>query len=158
MHTTEAIATHLRELHFGGNWTDVNLHDTLNDITWEEAIVQVKDLNTIAKLTYHINYYIAGQLRVLEGGPLDIRDKFAFDLPEITSDQDWQKLLEKAWADARRCADLIATLPNEKLSEPFVEEKYGTYFKNFIGLIEHSHYHLGQIVLIKKLIRSSNNY
>ena len=31
-------------------------------------------------------------------------------------------------------------------------EKYGNYFRNLTGIIEHLHYHLGQIVLIKKLI------
>ena len=34
-------------------------------------------------------------------------------------------------------------------------EKYGTYYRNFHGLIEHAHYHLGQIVLIKKLVAAS---
>jgi hypothetical protein len=29
-------------------------------------------------------------------------------------------------------------------------EKYGNYYRNIHGIIEHIHYHLGQIVLIEK--------
>jgi len=35
-----------------------------------------------------------------------------------------------------------------------MEEKYGNYYRNFHGIIEHCHYHLGQIVLIKKMLLS----
>jgi hypothetical protein len=31
-----------------------------------------------------------------------------------------------------------------------VEEKYGSVLRNIMGVIEHTHYHLGQIVLLKK--------
>jgi len=43
-------------------------------------------------------------------------------------------------------------MPDKKLNEIFVNEKYGTYLRNIEAVIEHSYYHLGQIVLIKKLI------
>ncbi|HAI83731.1 MAG TPA: DUF1572 domain-containing protein, partial [Chitinophagaceae bacterium] len=32
----------------------------------------------------------------------------------------------------------------------------GTYYRNILGLIEHTHYHLGQIALIKKIIRNTH--
>ncbi len=43
-------------------------------------------------------------------------------------------------------------LPEHKLWEDFTDKKYGNYYRNFHGIIEHSHYHLGQIVLIKKIL------
>ena len=43
-------------------------------------------------------------------------------------------------------------MPDTKLEEPFVDEKYGTYLRNIEAVIEHSYYHLGQISLIRKLI------
>jgi len=33
-----------------------------------------------------------------------------------------------------------------------VEEKYGNYQRNIDGMIEHSYYHLAQIVVIKKIL------
>jgi hypothetical protein len=43
-------------------------------------------------------------------------------------------------------------MPEGKLNEVFVDEKYGTYQRNIGGMIEHSYYHLGQIVLLKKIL------
>jgi hypothetical protein len=43
-------------------------------------------------------------------------------------------------------------LPENKLEEVFDDKKYGNYYRNITGIIEHNHYHLGQIVLIKKII------
>ena len=61
-------------------------------------------------------------------------------------------MLEKTWADAEKFAALIEQLPEEKLWETFFEDKYGNYYRNIHGVIEHCHYHLGQIVLIKKVL------
>jgi hypothetical protein len=153
MSFSSQIANHLRAVHFGGNWTSVNLKDTLSDISWQQATTKLDSLNTIAVLVYHMNYYVAAVTEVLEGRPLNAHDKFSFDLPPIQSEQDWQNLLNKTWKDAEHFASLIEQLPDEKLLEVFSEEKYGTYNRNLHGIIEHIHYHLGQIVLIKKLLQ-----
>jgi hypothetical protein len=151
MKLTEQIAKQFRHLHFGGNWTSVNLKDTLANVNWLEATTKIYSLNTIATLVYHTNYYVGAVLKVLQGESLNAHDKFSFDLPPIQSQEDWQKLLVKTWADAENFATLIEQLPEEKLWEIFSEEKYGNYYRNIHGIIEHTHYHLGQIVLIKKL-------
>jgi len=31
----EQIAKHFRDVYFGGNWTAVNLKDTLADVSWD---------------------------------------------------------------------------------------------------------------------------
>jgi uncharacterized damage-inducible protein DinB len=152
MSTTKQIAKHIRDVHFGGNWTCVNLKDTLADITWEQATATAYGLNSIAKLLFHINYYISTIVKVLQGGPLDAHDKFSFDCPLIQSQQDWDELRNKAWADAEILAGLTEQLPAEKLTEYFTDQKYGSYFRNLQGVIEHSHYHLGQIAVIKKIL------
>ena len=157
MNITGHLAKHLRELHFGVNWTWSNLKDNLTDVTWQQATKQVYSFNTIATLTYHIHYFVNVTLKVLEGEPLDAHDKFSFDHPPIESQEDWQKLLDKVWSDAEKFADLVEQLPENKLWETFSEEKYGNYFRNIQGIIEHSHYHLGQIVLIKKIILADDN-
>ena len=152
MNIPQQIARQVREIHFGGNWTDSNLKEHLADVTWQQATTKIYALNTIATLVYHINYFISAVLKVLEGEPLHASDKFSFDHPPIRNQNDWDKFLEKIWADAEKMADLIENLPESKLGETFIDEKYGTYFKNFQGIIEHTHYHLGQIVLIKKIL------
>jgi len=152
MKLPEQIAKHLREVYFGGNWTYSNLKDTLADVTWQQAVTQVHSFNTIAALVYHIHYYVNACLKVLQEEPLTAKDKYSFDHPPLLSSADWESLLQTTWSDAELFASLIEQLPEHKLWETMVHEKYGSYYRNFQGIIEHSHYHLGQIVLIKKLL------
>lgn len=151
MISTTHIAKHFRDVHFGGNWTSVNLKDALAGVTWQQATTQVQGFNTITALVFHINY-VSAVLKVLQGGPLDAHDKYSFDLPPILSAEDWEKLLDKTWADAENFAAAIEQLPESKLWEDFMDKKYGNYYRNLHGIIEHTHYHLGQIVLIKKML------
>ena len=152
MNLVQQIAKNFRDVHFGGNWTSVNLKQTLHDINWEHATAKFHSFNTIAALVYHMNYYVSVVIKVLEGEPLNASDKYSFDVPPITSQEDWQRLLDKTWKEADVFANLVAQLPEHKLWEDFSENKYGNYYRNIQGIIEHVHYHLGQIVLIKKLI------
>lgn len=86
------------------------------------------------------------------GNPLNASDKYSFDLPPITSNEDWDQLVNKTFTNAETFAALVEQLPESRLWETFVDEKYGNYYRNLHGVIEHTHYHLGQIVLIKKII------
>ena len=152
MNTPKQIAKNLRDFYYGGNWTAVNLKDALKDVSWQQAITKVNDVNTIAMLVFHINYYVDAGLSVLQGRPLKASDKYSFDLEPITSEDDWEKLIGYVFAQAELMAQEIEKLDENKLSEVFADEKYGTYFRNLMGVVEHAHYHLGQIVIIKKMI------
>lgn len=155
MNLSTQIAKHLKEVHFGGNWTCSNLKDNVADLTWQQASTQVYSFNSIATLVCHINYYVAAVSKVLEGEALQAKDELSFEHPPIHSQEDWERFLEKVWEDGERFTRLIADLPEERLWENFTDEKYGIYFRNLQGIIEHTHYHLGQIALIKKIILSS---
>lgn len=156
MNLPQQIARHFREVHFGVNWTWSNLKDNLADITLQEATTQIYNLNTIAVLVYHVNYYVGAVLQVLQGGELTASDKFSFACPPINSEEDWNAFRNKALTEAETLAGLIETLPEEKLWEIFTDEKYGNYYRNLHGIIEHTHYHLGQIALMKKILRQQN--
>lgn len=153
MITTNQIAKHFKDVYFGGNWTTVNLKDTLADVSWEEATTKIYNLNNIATLVFHINYYVAPVLKVLQGEALIASDKFSFDTLPITSEDDWQKLVTKVFLEAELFAAQIEKLDEAILFENFTDAKYGNYYKNLHGIIEHSHYHLGQICLIKKILK-----
>lgn len=153
MQTIRHIVKHLREFYLGGNWTASSLTAQLNDITWQEATLKRYDFHTIAELVYHMNYYVEATLKVLQGQPLDAHDDFSFDCPQINSADDWNYLTTKIFTDAKAFSDLIEKLPEKTLWQDIADPKYGDYYRNIQGILEHNHYHLGQIVLLKKLIR-----
>lgn len=153
MSISHQIALHTEQVFFGGNWTASNLQAQLADVTLKEALTQVYDLNTIATLTYHIYYYIKVALPVLRGGALDAHDKFSFDHPSFHSEEDWAQFQEQIWRDVRAFVEAVRALPDSQWEAAFYDKKYGSYYRNLLGTIEHSHYHLGQLALVKKIIR-----
>ena len=157
MKTTYEIAKRFREVILNGTWiANTNFKDQLAGLNWEIATAKFSSLNTIAVLAQHIRYYLNGVKQVLKGGSLEIKDKYSFDFEPIQSQNDWEKFLSLFWDDAEEFASLIEQMPEEKLKEVFVAEKYGTFQRNIDGMIEHSYYHLGQIVLLKKILATGS--
>lgn len=147
------IASRLREVLLNGRWiANTNYKEQIQSINWQQATQKIDHLNTIAALTYHINYYLGGLLSAFENGKLEISDKYSFDLPQIKSETDWNKLVMDFLSNSEKFADRVEEMEDGIFDQPFVDEKYGTFLRNIEGLIEHSYYHLGQISLIKKMI------
>jgi hypothetical protein len=153
MTRAKQIADRLREVILNGKWiANTNIREQLADLSWQQAITKIGSLNTIAVLTFHIDYYIAGLNNVFDGGDLEIRDKYSFDMPPVTSQEDWEKLRNTLFTNAEKFAAFVEAMSDAQLDEGFVDEKYGTYLRNIEGMIEHAYYHFGQITLIKKMV------
>jgi uncharacterized damage-inducible protein DinB len=148
------IAHRFRELFLSGTWiAQTNFKDQLTGTRWELATTRVGELNTLSALTLHVHYYIAGLIRVFEGGPLDIKDQYSYQFPPLTSQEDWEKILTLLWTDVEKFALLVEEFPAGRLGQDFVNPQYGTYQRNIEAMIEHGYYHLGQVVLIKKILQ-----
>lgn len=145
------IASRLQEVLLEGHWiANTNYKEQILGLNWQQAIQKVGSLNTIAALTFHINYYLAGLLNAFEYGKLDISDKYSFDHPPIANEADWNKLVGDFLSNSEKFVNQVEQMEDDIFDKPFVEEKYGSYSRNIEGVIEHSYYHLGQISLIRK--------
>ena len=150
---SKLLANRFREVLLNGTFiANTNYKDQLENLPLQIAQTKVGELNTIAILTQHIHYYIKGVSAVFKGGALVIKDAYSFDFPPMTSETEWNSFLQTFFKDAEEFASLVEQLPENKLNDAFTDEKYGTFQRNIDGMIEHCYYHLGQIVLIKKLI------
>lgn len=150
--TTKHIAKHLREFYFGKNWTGSDFKTHIENVTWQQATTKVYNFNTIATLVFHMNYYVKAVLRVFDNQPLNAKDELSFDHPPIESQKDWDTFLKSIFEEAETLAKIIEQMPETKLWEDFWDKKYGNFYRNLQGIVEHNHYHLGQIVLIKKML------
>lgn len=147
------LASKFNEVILNGTWiANTNFKNELDDLPVEIANYKIEKLNTIADLARHIHYYINGVKSVLNGGELIIRDQYSFDFKQNISQKEWEEFLSIFWKDALEFTKLINELSEEKLDSVFVKSNYGSYRRNIDGIIEHSYYHLGQIVLLKKMI------
>ncbi len=149
----QILANRFREVILNGTWiANTNFKAELQNLDYEKATTKIHSLNTIAILAKHIHYYINGVKNVFEGGNLEIKDKYSFDFEPFQSQYHWEQFLDHFWKDATEFALLVEEMSDEQIDQVFVDEKYGSYMRNVDAMIEHSYYHLGQIVLIKKLL------
>lgn len=153
MSQSQQLANRLREVILNGTWiANTNFRHQLEGIDWKLATTKYGAMNTISILAQHIHYYIAGISNVFAKGTLEIRDQYSFDFAPINSQDEWEVFQDRFYRDTEQLALYIEELTEEQLNESFVNEKYGSYRRNIDGMIEHSYYHLGQIVLIRKMI------
>ena len=158
MKPSARLARRFREVMIDGKWVaNTNFKEQLSDVTLDQALTNIGSLNSIASLTFHINYYISGVLNLFEKGSLEIRDRYSFDLPPMKLGKDWDELKHELWANTERFATHVERMSDEKLDEVFVDEQYGDYRRNIEGMIEHCYYHLGQVTLIKKLLEENQD-
>lgn len=153
MNSATYLSGRLNEVFLNGKWiANTNYKEQLETISFVVATKKYFDLNSIAALTFHVNYYVAGVLNVLRDGNLEISDKFSFDLPVIDSENKWISLKTEFLQNAEEFTKEVEQMTEEQLQQIFVKKEYGTYYRNIEALIEHAYYHLGQISLIKKLV------
>ena len=151
MSQAAALAQRLQEVILDGTWiANTNFKKELNTTSLAQVSTAIRSYNTVEVLAQHIHYYISGVKQVFLGGELSISDRFSFDFEPLQSDQEWQNFLALFWKDTEKLIALIQPLSDAQLDAIFVKEAYGTYKRNIEALIEHSYYHLGQIVLLLK--------
>lgn len=152
MNRNKALADRLQEVLLDGKWiANTNYKAQLTGVNWLQATQKINELNSIAALTYHINYYLSGLISAFENGRLDIHDKFSFNLPPIQSQLQWEHLVTDFLNNAEQFITLVRNIDDATFDQPFIDEKYGTVLRNIEGVIEHCYYHLGQVVLVNKL-------
>ncbi|MCF3111236.1 DinB family protein [Niabella sp. CC-SYL272] len=153
MKKTDQIAQHLTDVHLGNNWTSVAIADAIRDIDWKEGFATVPfSPNTIASILNHIAYWNGIVAERGRGVKPVIAAHNGFEVPEATPEH-WEALKEELFRSATELAAVIRGFDEEKLDAPVLPEHSSAY-KNFQGQVEHAHYHLGQIVMIKKYLRS----
>lgn len=155
MNTAQLIAKHLLEVHEGNNWTEVDITGTLKDVTPEEAVtITPASPNTIATLLHHITFWNRVMVsRIKEGTEPVIPEHNGFGMAPLENEHDWQQLKEDNLASAHELADAMRSIPDDKLETPLVPGHSPAY-RHLLGATEHIHYHLGQLVSIKKSLRT----
>lgn len=154
MKLTSLIAQHLIDVHEGNNWTDVSLADVLKDVTLQEATtLTAASPNTIASLLQHITYWNRVMVQRIAGNEVIIDEHNGFKLPLLQTEDDWLKLKIDNNLSSHELAAAMVHFEDAKLEEPLVKGGSSAY-KNLQGAVEHVHYHLGQMMILKKLIKA----
>jgi hypothetical protein len=151
MKTLDLISKHLKELYFGNNWTGASFPTVTEGIDWNLAVKQRDGFNSIATLIHHMNFYVIAAIDAINGATSILPDKASFINPIIQSEEDWTNLKQRSLDAVTQLLELLSQQEDDLLLKTFVVKAHGNYYRFIQGLIEHSHYHLGQIMILKKL-------
>ena len=109
--------------------------------------------NTIEMLLNHLTYWNKVMMQRVNGIKIEVPESNGFDKSSMLTDAQWQELKQDNIRSAHELAAAIRAVPEDRLTEPILPD-YSSTYKNFQGTVEHVHYHLGQMVMLKKLVRT----
>jgi len=150
----------LRRIYEGNAWHGASVSEALHDVTTGQAAARpVPDAHSIYELTHHIAAWIGETTSRLQGNPPGNPADGDFP-PRPTSIDD------AAWADVRahlerRQAELLETVSgfdaarlDDLVNPKSRNDSDGpvTFRALLSGLAQHSAYHAGQIVLLRKAL------
>jgi hypothetical protein len=146
------IQTLFEDTIHGDNWTGINLQQALQgiDATIATKRIHQQHLN-IAELTSHLtcwNLVIAKRLDAENELPTPEED---FPVIHQLTEEEWQKIQNDAQISFNILIDKLSKKLDDILDKPMFDGATSAY-RNLHGQISHLHYHIGQIVLLKKIV------
>jgi uncharacterized damage-inducible protein DinB len=144
----------LVEDHFDGNpWLDVNIMKHLNEINYVDAAIKIGNANSIWQLVYHMMHWRITNMRRVGGMMIPAPNhNFIIQIPN-QSKIAWEKLKNDFMKTHYDFVDFLKNFDESKMDEIY-EGNGHTYYEHLQGILIHDAYHLGQIVLLRKLIEN----
>ena len=151
MTEVERINDQIIQAYQGEPWLGFSVKDLLADVTPEQAARRpIPDAHTIGELVGHISAWQQIARRRLEGEAVnDIADDLNFPGADGTEDC-WRAILQALDESTHALSQRVAKLSDDELSQIVPGKSYSIYFL-LHGVVQHTTYHAGQIMMLKKL-------
>lgn len=154
MKVTERISELFEDLYDGEPWLDVTLVGTLENISAEVAAKKINpQRNSVWEIVNHIISWRGNVFQRVQGitilSPAD-----NYFLPVINqSDKAWQETLLGLKDSQEKWIAFLHGLDEADLEKTY-PVNHASYYKHIQGIIQHDAYHLGQIVLLCKIMEN----
>jgi uncharacterized damage-inducible protein DinB len=139
------------DLQHGDCWIGLNFKEALHDINAAKAGANTPGkINNTWQLVAHITYWRTTVVNRLTGStnPPPFGD---FLLPAELNEANWKQTLHDFEAAYHLLRNAIHGFTDEQLEKPS-PRKDQTYYQLMMGCLQHDAYHLGQLVLLKKIV------
>jgi uncharacterized damage-inducible protein DinB len=151
MKETQRIIQLFEKGYNGSPWIDVNLVDVLQEITPSQAIRKLyPDANSIWEITNHIISWRENVLERMQGVEVDTPGHNYF-VPITKGASDWPTTLKKLEASQKEWIAFLKKMEESALDTLYKPNKMN-YYEHIQGILQHDVYHLGQIVMLTKLM------
>lgn len=152
MKETKRIKKLFEDLYNGIPWIDVTIMDTLKNISAEQAAKKVTPgRNSIWQIVNHMIAWRENVLLRVQGNEVTAPNNNYFTQLEIISETEWQKALERLANSQDQWIRFLENFDESQFDRIYASNKM-SYYEHIHGILQHDAYHLGQIVLLSKLV------
>lgn len=146
------ISNLYQSIYNGNPWLEVTLANTLKDVSANQAYRKVNpNLNTIWEITNHLIQWRRNILKRVEGETVTTPDHNYFVPVLDSSEAAWEQSLQNLAKSQELWNSFFENFDDADLDKIYVNNGH-TYYEHIHGIIQHDIYHLGQIVILKKLL------
>ncbi len=157
MTTAEILAKQIRGACVGPSGFGVVLMDSLQGVTADLALQKPPGVShSIWELLLHIANWEEIDTRRLSGEQIEWERDTEMDWPSLAdrTEAGWHELIARVDRSNAKFADTVSKLTDAELATPSAGRK-DTRHQMILGMLQHSVYHAGQIVILKKLIAAT---
>ena len=154
MKETERIENQLKRAFHGDAWHGPAVLEALSGVTGALAAHRpVVGAHTIWELVHHITAWADIVRRGLLGDWIKVTPEVDWPAVDDTSEAAWNDSLARLKTAESGLRELVLQFPESRLDEPLKKEGAPTAYVLLHGVVQHSLYHAGQIVILKKAPR-----
>jgi uncharacterized damage-inducible protein DinB len=144
------IASLLKDTASGNNWTGINIEQALSGIP---AVTAVKRINAnhlnIAESVAHLACWNKVMAKRLDSENYQPTKEEDFPVIDHLEEHQWTELKNRLRASFEALVQKLESKEETGLHNPMFEGATSAY-RNLHGQVSHLHYHMGQIMLLKK--------
>ncbi len=135
----------------GDAWHGPSVMKVLQNFPLEQMNARIGDGHSVIELVEHMTAWRQFAIHRLQGDKTyEVTELENFRPRENAGEEDWQKAIEALEQSQKQLLELLKDFPANELSA-LVDGRSYPFYVLLHGLIHHDLYHLGQIVLLKRL-------
>lgn len=152
MEEAKRLSSLFEKLYDGYPWLGVNLLDTLQKLDANQASQKTLPYcNSIWEITNHLIHWRLNVLERVQDKVLKTPSNNYVEAIKNTSNEAWLDTLQRLELTQNQWLHFLKTVKTEDLEKKYPVNNM-TYYEQIHGIIQHDAYHLGQIVLLSKLV------
>lgn len=152
MSESKRVSNLYQSIYNGNPWLEVTLASTLKDVTAEQAYRKINpNLNTIWEIVNHLIQWRRNILRRVQGETV-VTPEHNYFVPVLdSSEAAWEQSLQSL-AKSQELWTVFFNDFNDADFDKIDPNNNHNFYEDIHGIIQHDVYHLGQIVILKKLL------
>lgn len=155
MNEIKRLQSLFEKLYNGDPWIDISILPVLEELDADTASARpVKNCNSIWEIVNHLVSWRKNVVKRLKGEAIRTPSHNYFKKINTPSEKAWRQTLQQLDASQKEWLQLLKKIKVSDFGKQYAGNNM-TYYEHIQGILQHDAYHLGQIVLLLKMIRAN---